>query len=488
MKDYIRTADIWDLFSKFVLLSLFILQVPRWFASPRDADILYHLHSAWGFIQAGGYSGWDFWEYAPFGRMNVYPPFFQMLLALLIKLGISPVILAKFFETFTPVIFLVILWRFIRDNYGRISAFFILFVFVFSFDYCIFLSDHIPSTIALIFGISAFDGIFKGRLIRPAVFLTLCFYTHTGVSLFIALALLLYLIFDRRHLKNVSLSLSLASIFALPVLIKYYSVVDRILPLWAGSRQRMPYQIKIFDYILLSGGILLALKLKGKHYLFVCLFLASAIFLIYPHRFFQGEGYLPVIMLSSVVLSVVWERLNPGFFKGMAFFTVAFALLYALPFLPLKKEAMPYKNVTMWRPDDYSRAASLIRKNSENRDVVYCNMDYFALALGVLSGRATANALFPEIPPSLEFDPLATSNIIVLTKDMDPFSLSVITGKYGLQRIGETRLFVVYRNNSTPFKAKVAKASVPFRKVILLFPAALCIFLISRLKKFFLKS
>jgi hypothetical protein len=167
-----------------------------------------------GFYQAGGYSGWDFWEYAPFGRMNVYPPFFQMLLAFLIKLGINPVILAKFFETVTPIVFLVVLWRFVRDNYGRISAFFILFVFVSSFDYCIFLSDHIPSTIALIFGISAFDGIFKGRLIHPVVFLALCFYTHAGVSLFIALALLLYLIFDRRHLKNICLSLSFALILA----------------------------------------------------------------------------------------------------------------------------------------------------------------------------------------------------------------------------------------------------------------------------------
>jgi hypothetical protein len=250
----------------------------------------------------------------------------------------------------------------------------------------------------------------------------------------------------------------------------------------------MPYQIKIFDYILLSGGILFALKAKGKNYLFVCLFLASAIFLIYPHRFFQGEGYLPVIMLSALALSGVWERLNPGFFRGVAFFAAAFALLYALPFLPLKKEGMPHKNVTMWRPGDYFRAASLIRKNSENRDVVYCNMDYFALSLGVLSGRATANALFPEIAPSLEFDPLATSNIIVLTKDMDPLSLNLITGKYGLQRIGETRLFVVYRNNSTPFKAKIARSSVPFRQVILLFSAALCVFLISRLKKIFLKS
>jgi hypothetical protein len=64
---------------------------------------------------------------------------------------------------------------------------------------------------------------------------------------------------------------------------------------------------KDFRLYLLSGGILFALKAKGKNYLFVCLFLASAIFLIYPHRFFQGEGYLPVIMLSALALSGVWD-------------------------------------------------------------------------------------------------------------------------------------------------------------------------------------
>jgi hypothetical protein len=36
-------------------------------------------------------------------------------------------------------------------------------------------------------------------------------------------------------------------------------------------------------------------------------------------------------------------RLNPGFFRGVAFFAAAFALLYALPFLPLKKEGMRIK-------------------------------------------------------------------------------------------------------------------------------------------------
>jgi hypothetical protein len=115
-------------------------------------------------------------------------------------------------------------------------------------------------------------------------------------------------------------------------------------------------------------------------------------------------------------------------------------------------------------------------------------MDYFRFVFGCALRKGNRQRAFPEIAPSLEFDPLATSNIIVLTKDMDPLSLNLITGKYGLQRIGETRLFVVYRNNSTPFKAKIARSSVPFRQVILLFSAALCVFLISRLKKIFLKS
>ena len=85
----------WDFYSTIIIAMFSLTQIFRWMILPRSMDIYYHLLTAWGFIQSGGYSGWDFWEYAPVGRMHIYPPVFHIVLAFLIKLGMNKIILAK---------------------------------------------------------------------------------------------------------------------------------------------------------------------------------------------------------------------------------------------------------------------------------------------------------------------------------------------------------------------------------------------------------
>src|SRR3990167_1371545 len=95
----------WDFYSKLMILSYCLLQFIRWPLLPQFMDIYYHLLTAWGFIQAGGYSGWDFWQYAPAGRIHIYPPLLHIVLAFFIKSGISKIILVKFLETAAPISF-----------------------------------------------------------------------------------------------------------------------------------------------------------------------------------------------------------------------------------------------------------------------------------------------------------------------------------------------------------------------------------------------
>ena len=76
-KDNLREFN-WNFFSWSLIAIFCLLQVLRWQIMPQFMDIYYHLSCAWGFIQAGGYSGWDFWQYAPVGRTHIYPPVFQI--------------------------------------------------------------------------------------------------------------------------------------------------------------------------------------------------------------------------------------------------------------------------------------------------------------------------------------------------------------------------------------------------------------------------
>ena len=338
-REYFQKINTWDSLAKLILLSLAVLQITRWIILPQYMDIYYHLLSAWGFNQAGGYAGWDFWQYSPLGRVNIYPPFFHILLAFLMKLGFGPVILAKLFETLAPIMFLIVLWRFVRNNYSQALAFFTLVALGSAFTFYLSLINHLPSTLALIFGLLAFDQIFKQNVMRAAIFLTLCFYTHIGVSWFLGLTLVFYLLGDSQYRKSVFLILLLTAVLALPILVKQISALGLVSVKGSNLGEKFFSQIKIIDYFLAMGGLIFALKAKGKYNLFVCLFFASFIFLTYPYRFFSAEGYLPVIFLSAVFLLNLWGKCQARAGLKKIFVLAVFFLLFASPTLSLSKPA-----------------------------------------------------------------------------------------------------------------------------------------------------
>ncbi len=60
MRSQLKINNPWGCFSKIIILVYIILQLLRLIILPQFMDIYYHLQVAWGFIQAGGYSSWDF--------------------------------------------------------------------------------------------------------------------------------------------------------------------------------------------------------------------------------------------------------------------------------------------------------------------------------------------------------------------------------------------------------------------------------------------
>jgi len=127
--------DYWGFSALLLLMCYAFLQIAHWPLFPYHMDVHYHLHSAWGFMRAGGYSGWDFWEYAPFGRINIYPPLFHIILAFFLEVGANAVFLAKFFQTLIPVLFLFTLWHVIKKNYSRRLGLFVLIALSSSFSF-----------------------------------------------------------------------------------------------------------------------------------------------------------------------------------------------------------------------------------------------------------------------------------------------------------------------------------------------------------------
>ena len=480
-KEYVKNFS-WDFYSKLIIISYFVLQIIRWQILPQFMDIYYHFLTAWGFIQAGGYSGWDFWQYAPVGRIHIYPPLFHIILAFLIKLGISKVILAKFFEVIMPVIFLIVLWNLIRKNYNECLAFFVTVMFSSSFSFYLSLLNHIPATLAFILGFLAFDQLFQSKFLRASLMLALCFYTHIGVSWFFAFSFLFYSLFNKQHRKSCYIIFIFAFILSLPILLKQLAGIKFISSLGINLNEKYICQIKIIDYVLAIFGLILALRLDKKYHLFSSFLFASFIFLIYPYRFFSAEGYLPVILLSALFLYNLYEKFKHKrlYLKYLPILATVFILFFS-PTVSMDriegKNKLSYKlhisdsafmgmllarGKSIWFPREYLSAADLIKNNSEEGDIVYSSLNIAGVILASMSGRSTANALFPEIHASRQFDPILASKIIVFAKDESPEWINRIINNYNLTKIGENKIFILYRNPFCYAKVNVKKASLSF--------------------------
>ena len=455
-----------DFFSKLLILIFLFLQLFRWQFYPQFMDMYYHLHIAWGFIQAGGYSNWDFWEYAPVGRPHIYPPLLHFILAFFIKLKVNPILLAKIFEAFTPVIFIFVLWRFVRANFGEKLAFFTLLVFCSSFSFYSSLTNHVAATLGLILGFISFIWLFKNKIWLAASFLTLCFYTHIGISWFFALAFLIYAFLEPEKRWKGLIVLFSSVLLSLPVILNCLFNLPAIKSLGLNLGEAHLCQIKIFEYLLAVFVFTFIFKLEKKYRLFIALFFASIIYLIYPYRYFSAEGFLPVILLASLGLEKLYSKLNQARARIIFLLIAVACFMFFSPTISLERKnpqdktdirliywdsaflnMLTAKGSTIWLAKEYNYVREIIWANSRPRDIIYMpsDNDAFGVVFAAISGRPTANALFIELKPAKPFDYLSAARIIIFAKDTSVGSISRIVNQYKLHKIGENKLFLIYK-------------------------------------------
>lgn len=456
------------------------MQITRWPLFPQHIDIYYHLLTAWGFIKAGGYTNWDFWQYAPIGRPHIYPPLFHILLAALMKAGIDKIILAKAFNTVLPVGFFFVIWLFLKKNFSPRLALLSLITLSSSFSFFASLTNRMPSTMAMILGIIALGQFLRKRTLFAALSLTLCFYTHIGTAWFILLTLVIYSFFIREEKARGFFIFVITLVLSLPILMQQFVSLKLIsfLPL----KEKYLWEFKTIDYILAAMGFILALQKGKKHLLFISFFIAAFIYIAYPSRLFSSEGYLPIALLSAASLDGLCENfVKRKDFKIAAVFLIAFILifsptlaigaietggpLYRVYFFdsclmnmlfPAPNERMISK--TIWFHDYYSYALKIIEENSLPDDIIYSTDDNVGVCLAAVSGRATANYLLPETRSPGHADPFACSKIIAIVKYHNPEWIKKLADKYRLILIGENEILKIYKNPSATAKMKIRKA------------------------------
>jgi len=478
-------------YSILVILLFIIINLSRWYRLPTFIDIYYHLSVLQGFVKAGGYVGSSFWEYAPVGRVHIYPPFIHIAMLLFYKLGLPALLIAKFFEFTVFPLLLFVIWYVVNNLFYRRLAFFAVLVSSSCYSFYLSAGNLIPASLALIFGLLSFLSLEKKKRVAASILLAFSFYSHAGVPYFFVLSFIIYGLLNRKRLKSYLILILSSIVLSLPILIHQFNSLAYIDI--SQIRENFPVEINILIYLFAILGIFYALHKKGPYYFFISLTLAMVPFsLIYNYRYLSGIGIIGLILLSALAIDSLYEKINKipaEKYKSRSYLLIYFIVIILLffifsasiytykgkvGFLPtnstysnlIRKQSIITRanELSVYYPKIWRETTTVIKDNFEKGDIIYANGAYVAGVVSVYSKHATSTAMLPEIKPYKKINPMEVSKIIVWFKKFDSKvdkDLLYLIKQYNLQLVSETEFLYIYKNPHAEAKEITKKAILP---------------------------
>lgn len=453
-----KKLNMYDSLSILIIIVFMVVLLSRFDIYPVFVDIYYHMSVALSFDRVGGIVLWDFWEFAPEGRPHLYPPFLHCIMLLLSEVA-DHIAVGKFISFIMFPASQITLWVSSREIFSRKTAFYALLVLSSSLMY--FRLQAVTSAAALVLVLVplVFYSFEKGKVIAPVILLTACLYTHVGMGPIALSAFVLYSILRRERLKEaakvVAASLILYIPWGLHTLVNMESLSANSPPS-AGSLMLFPW---IFGII----GMLICVRKKKEFLIPVCLFACmTPIAFSYWGRF-TGHSVLPLAMFSGIALSQVDEKLTRT--KKTAFIIGAlFVVSLVAPTIGARPErgtnpqrsqretmkpqqrltitfasllvALPTMQSDSYLTHDNLKMAEIIRKNSQQNEIVFIQGGSWGCFVTATTGRPQALGMWQEVAADYEPDPRSASVFVIPKERRVPGELT---------KIGETDRWAVYR-------------------------------------------
>ncbi|MFH0877979.1 MAG: hypothetical protein V1863_07140 [Candidatus Omnitrophota bacterium] len=488
----------WDFYSFVFFGFILVLQAANWFRMPIFVDCYYHLAAAQGFQEAGGWVGHAFWEYAPVGRPHLYPPFFQLLELIFLKMGVAPIFVARFFDFLIFPLFLFVAWFVTKKLFSDELAFLSLFLLNALYPLYLVLLSNTAFSLGLIFLLLSFLCLEQKKLVSSALYLGLVFYTHSLMSLFALLAIVFYGALNARIRKDAFKISFWALVSALPMLIHQMRYLEYVL--FLKKLEFYFVQLNFLLYALALLGAFACFKKKGRYLFFVALTVSLMPLLVtHRDRFVSGQGLLPLGLLAAVYLLGLLEKLSKKgrgwtylfWGAGVAVFYVATPLVVMSPLnkgpevildssfanhVGMVEKSYSSKAGTIYYKKFAEEMTELVRDVSGPEDVFFCQPPYAGGLAFLTTPRATSNAMLSEVRPFEPFDEIAAARYILWFKDPTfeyPELLGQLVNRYGLKKITETEIAYLYLNEKVHGRKHVVPASVPFWACLVLMGAVL---------------
>jgi|GEM_PF-1434184 len=417
-----RQVPNYSLYAWGLIFFFTLLQVVRWKMLPQFIDDYYHLLVAQNFIKAGGWVGWDFFEYAPWGRPHLYPPVYHMVLSFFLKIGVQPLVLLKTVEVAVVPAFLITLFLTARKMFSGLFAFFAVLICGSYFHFFVSLTSNVPATLALVFGLAGSMGIVRRDTIAAVGGLVLCAYTHTGISLAFLSGSIVFFILQRQSLRWFLTVIFSVVLFSSPLWLHQLKYLHLVRQSIAAESRFVHMNIAV----LLCGcaGLWVLLRRKGPYYLIIGLIIGfSIVFFRYFYRYFAAQGFLPWALAASAWCAAMVEYLQRksvgtrrvyypvflGLWALFFFFTPTFALDNMKPSWSWTDstfnnyssgglfKSVPYN--TLYSHRYFSPVEAIISAETDRGAIITSNSAIVSVMIAALTNRFTADALFREVKP-----------------------------------------------------------------------------------------
>lgn len=463
----------WSLYSIILILLIFVILALRFYLFPNFLDIYYHLSYALGLDKAGGFTSHTFWEYAPYGRVNLYPPFFSLLLLCLIKIGIPLINIARSMDVIIFPLFLLLIWFILNSIFNSITAFFSVAIAAFTYSLYLSSSNFVPMTCGVMEGLLCFWAVEQGKYRLASVLLGLTFYTHIQIPWLFVFTFLIYALVNKKYIyfKVVLCAIALG----LPFL--FYLLKNAQSYHFSLEYEHFVEEINlclVFSCI----GIKKVFKQRERYFFPIILFLISILFsLLYPYRYLSGQGTLGIIVLAAVGIEHVLAKFAGTKLKIFALVLILFCIVCAPSFIKTKDHKLIFLPLNstpinlIWRNHEIQRGneqtlytrhiqeiVKIVHDNSAPNDIIYTNLPLVGTMIATMAERSDAGGMLREVSPKNKMDPVLNAKLIIWFKDEQDTNLRKnIIQRYSLTELFETPMAYIYRNNSTKAQMHVEK-------------------------------
>jgi len=452
IKRFLRSLTLLDYTSIALILAHLILLFANRNMLPFGFDTPYHLLMGKMYADFDRVVPWDYYEFAPVGRPQLYPPFEHILIWWIHDgFGLDYIEIGRLIAIVQYPLTLFLSWLVIRLLFDDITAASFLGLLSADGKFWSWQLTVAPTAMILALYMPFLYFFLRKRRYIATALLTIFLYSHLGmpytIMLSLAISVVLMYKLDRSYLREAIFVVCLSLILFLPWMFHVLNNLDALRANLAKGRLQILgfLTMNIPTLFLIPVGIYACFKEKLKGRLFIGSFLGFfSILFTYGWRYFIHAPLVNSAVAALGYKKIVGRMINRKLIVTVTLAFIAINSLFSFSLVPIGR-GRPPQGPRILEPSPLARElttmvseepkawgafslnnpdlialADWITENTREDEIIHVMVGPLADAITLLTGRRTDHGMYPEVRTEEMFRTIAQgrkSGIFVLTKE-----------------------------------------------------------------------